>query len=49
MLNILNCDNCDPINLFTRIYPCETSVETLFNLYLGIPSLGSTQDILTLA
>jgi hypothetical protein len=47
MLKILNCTNCEPINLFTRIYPSETSEGSLFNLYLGIPSIGFTQDILT--
>jgi hypothetical protein len=49
MLKILNYVNCEPINKFTRIYPSEKSVETLFNLCLGIPSIGCTQDILTLA
>jgi hypothetical protein len=47
MLKIFNFVNCEPINQFTIIYPCETSVETLFKLYLGIPSIGCTQDILT--
>jgi hypothetical protein len=49
MLKILDCVNCEPINQYTRIYPSKTSVGFLFNLYLGIPSIGCTQDILTLA
>jgi hypothetical protein len=36
MLNILNCVNCDSIDWFTRIYPCETSIGFLFDLYLDI-------------
>jgi hypothetical protein len=36
MLKVLNCVNCEPINKFNRIYPCETSVEFLFNFYLGV-------------
>jgi hypothetical protein len=47
MLKILNCVNCEPIHLFTQIYPSEPSVGFLFDLYLGIPSIGCTQDILT--
>jgi hypothetical protein len=47
MLKILNCVNCEPINYFTKIYPCETSVESLFSFYLVIPSIGCTQDIPT--
>jgi hypothetical protein len=42
MLKILNCINCEPINLFTKIYPCEISVGFLFKLYFGIPSIGCT-------
>jgi hypothetical protein len=49
MLMILNSVNCEPMTQFTRIYPSETSVGFLFKLYLGIPSIGCTQDILTLA
>jgi hypothetical protein len=45
MIKILNCVNYEPINSFTRIYPSETSVESLFSLYLGIPFIGCTQDI----
>jgi hypothetical protein len=47
MLKILNCGCCEPVNLFNKIFPSETSVGFLFNLYLGIPSIGCTQDILT--
>jgi hypothetical protein len=47
MLEVLNCLDCEPINLFTRIKPSEISVGFLFNLYLDIPSIGYTQDILT--
>jgi hypothetical protein len=47
MLKILNCVNCDSIRKLIKIYPSETSVGFLFNLYLGIPSKGNTQDILT--
>jgi hypothetical protein len=49
MLKLWNCDNFEPINEFTRIYPSETSVGFLFNLYIDIPSIGCTQDILTWA
>jgi hypothetical protein len=49
MLKILNCVDCEPKNAFTRTYPSETSVGFLFNLYLGIPSIESNKDILTLA
>jgi hypothetical protein len=48
MIKILSCVNCEPIDSFTRIYPSETSLESLFSLYLGIPSIGCNQDILTL-
>jgi hypothetical protein len=43
----INCVNCEPINYFTKIYSSESSVESQFSLYLGIPSIGCTQDILT--
>jgi hypothetical protein len=49
MLKILNCVKCEPINQCTKVYPSEISVGFLFNLHLGIPSIGCTQDILTLA
>jgi hypothetical protein len=49
MLNILNCVNCEPIHYFTTIYPSETSVRFLINLYLDFLSIRCTQDILTLA
>jgi hypothetical protein len=39
MFKKLNCVNCEPINEFTRIYPSETSVGLLFNLYLCISFL----------
>jgi hypothetical protein len=49
MLKILNFVDCESMNWFTRISPSEISVGFLFNLYLGIPSTGCTQDIPTLA
>jgi hypothetical protein len=47
MLKILNCVDCEPINQYTRIYPSEASVGFLFKLYIGIPSIGCNQDLLT--
>jgi hypothetical protein len=46
MLKIINCVDCEPINYFTKIYSYDTSVESQVSLYLGIPSIGCTQDIL---